>query len=275
MTRQSAASRSISLASIFLATLFIAAPVDTAMAESNLDKRVDSATEVLEQFTRIPEQGIPPNLLKNAYAVAVVPSFIKAGFLIAGSYGKGILVVRHPDGSWSNPSFISMGSGSFGWQVGAQSTDIILVFKSRKGVDNIAKGKMTLGADANIAAGPVGRSTSAATDITLSSEIYTYARNRGLFGGVSLEGGWITMDNKANYAFYQDGSADAQGILSDPHIPTPAYARRFIDTLAAKAPAVDWDARGSRTASSDSESSGAKIYAIDEAPSQDATDTVF
>jgi lipid-binding SYLF domain-containing protein len=272
MTRHTAVFRATQRVAIILFSMLLSF---SAYAENSLDRRIDSATEVLEQFTRIPEQGIPANLLKNAYAVAVVPSFIKAGFLIAGAYGKGILVVRHPDGTWSNPSFISMGAGSFGWQAGAQSTDIILVFKNRKGVENIANGKLTLGADANVAAGPVGRSASAATDLQLSSEIYTYARNRGLFGGVSLEGGWVSMDAKANFAYYENGDAEAKAILSDPHIPTPAYARKFIDTLSAKAPALDWEVRGSRTASNDAsneEPQGATTYAIDDAPAATGTD---
>jgi len=153
-------------------------------------------------MSQMPEKGIPPSLLSNAYAVAVIPSVIKAGFILGGSYGKGVLVVRQSDGRWSNPAFISLGAGSFGWQVGAQSSDIVLVFKNRKGVDNIANGKLTLGGDANVAAGPVGRHTSAATDGRLNAEIYSYARNRGLFAGISLEGAWLRMDNKSNFAFY-------------------------------------------------------------------------
>jgi len=263
---------------VFLATCLLATFTSTAFAASKYDRRVESATDVLNQFTRIPEQGIPPKLLKNAYAIAVVPNLIKAGFGIGGSFGSGILVVRQPDGRWSNPSFIKMGAGSVGWQIGAQSSDIILVFKNQRGVENIAKGKVKLGGDASAAAGPVGRTTSASTDGRLKAEIYTYARNRGLFVGVSLEGAWIGMDERANRIFYQDGQGTNAGlILSDSHIPTPAYARRFLEVLSAKAPALEWQPENSRQANSrntrsSSESSGAKIYAIDEAP---ASDSVF
>jgi lipid-binding SYLF domain-containing protein len=264
---------------IGLITVLLATSLSSAMAASSLDRRVDAATEVLEQLSRIPEQSIPPSLLRNAYAVAVIPGVIKAGFIIGGSYGKGVLVVRRPNGRWSNPSFITLGAGSLGWQAGAQSSDIILVFKSRKGVDNIAKGKLTLGGDANVAAGPVGRHARAATDLRLKAEIYSYSRNRGLFAGISLEGAYISMDQKANYAYYQSGQGTAKNILSDDHIPTPIHAKRFIETLAAQAPALNWSPDSKRTASSTAaqsnvESTGAKTYAIDEAPAPQG-DTIF
>jgi lipid-binding SYLF domain-containing protein len=264
---------------IGLITVLLATSLSSAMAASSLDRRVDAATEVLEQLSRIPEQSIPPSLLRNAYAVAVIPGVIKAGFIIGGSYGKGVLVVRRPNGRWSNPSFITLGAGSLGWQAGAQSSDIILVFKSRKGVENIAKGKLTLGGDANVAAGPVGRHARAATDLRLKAEIYSYSRNRGLFAGISLEGAYISMDQKANYAYYQSGQGTAKNILSDDHIPTPIHAKRFIETLAAQAPALNWSPDSKRTASSTAaqsnvESTGAKTYAIDEAPAPQG-DTIF
>lgn len=264
---------------IGLITVLLATSMSSAMGASSLDRRVDGATEVLEQLSRIPEQAIPPSLLKNAYAVAVIPNVIKAGFVVGGSYGKGVLVVRRPNGRWSNPSFITLGAGSLGWQVGAQSSDIILVFKTRKGVDNIEKGKLTLGGDANVAAGPVGRHTGAATDLQLKAEIYSYSRNRGLFAGISLEGAYISMDQKSNYAYYQGGQGTAKNILGDDHIPTPVNAKRFIETLAASTPALNWSADGKRTASSgaarsSAESTDAKTYAIDEAPAP-KSDTIF
>jgi lipid-binding SYLF domain-containing protein len=268
----------IALISIIYTGL-LALVMSPAQATPALDKRVDAATEVLQQLTNIPEKSIPPTLLRNAYAVAVIPNRIKAGFMIAGSYGKGVLVVRQDDGGWSNPAFISMGAGSFGWQVGGQSSDIILVFKSRKGVDNIAKGKLTLGGDASIAAGPVGRQASAATDLRLSAEIYSYSRNRGLFAGVSVEGSVIGIDHKSNTAYYGAGQDAATQILADQHIPAPAHARRFIEVLTAKAPSVQPEPNGSRTAASSpsrdsAAEDGAKTFAVDDAPTT-TTDTVF
>ena len=168
-----------------------------------LDQRVDTATQILQDLKRMPENAIPPALLNRAYAVAVIPSVIKAGFIVGGTYGKGIIVARRADGTWSNPSFVMLTQGSFGFQAGAQSTDLILVFKTRRALDGISSGKITLGGDASIAAGPVGRQATAATDIQMQSEIYSYARSRGFFAGVSLEGGVLSMDRKANGEYYQ------------------------------------------------------------------------
>lgn len=252
--------------------LVISGALSTAGAATRLDRKVDAATEVLEQLSRMPEQGIPPTLLNNAYAVAVIPSVIKAGFVVGGSYGEGVLAVRRPNGKWSNPTFIRLGAGSVGWQIGAQSSDIVLVFKTRKGVDDIARGKLTLGGDIAVAAGPVGRHASAATDLQLKAEIYSYSRTRGLFGGVSLEGAWIGINRKANYAYYQDGQGSAAKILSDDHIPTPAHARRFLETLSARAPHLDWNDQ-SRSASISSapvqqraEPVPTRTYSIEDAP---------
>jgi len=251
------------------------------MAGNSLDRRIDAATEVLEQMSAMPEKSIPPSLLSNAYAVAVIPNVIKAGFVLGGSYGKGILVVRQPGGRWSNPVFIGLGAGSIGWQAGAQSSDIVLVFKSRRGVDNIAKGKLTLGADANVAAGPVGRRTEAATDGRLKAEIYTYARNRGLFAGVSLEGAWLRMDDKANRAFYGGEPVSAAKILNDEHMPTPAGARQFIKVLASRTPVLPAHSAVSRTAqrpdypNADSKQpESAQTFSIDEAPAP-KSDSIF
>ncbi|HHQ13416.1 MAG TPA: hypothetical protein ENK16_00155, partial [Chromatiales bacterium] len=192
--------------SVLIAFALLLTTITAAAVTPKLEKRVDNATAVLEQLTRIPEQGIPPNLLKNAYGVAVIPGVIKAGFIIGGRFGQGILVVRRPDGSWSNPSFVNLGGGSVGFQAGAQSSDIVLVFKTRRSVENITKGKITLGGDVSVAAGPWGRYTSASTDIALKSEIFSYARNRGLFGGVAIDGSVLSIDQKSNAIYYQNSS---------------------------------------------------------------------
>jgi len=149
-----------------LATLIVLALALTSVAEAATreEKRVADAADVVDQLSRIPEKSIPPNLLSRAYAVAVIPDVVRAAFGLGARRGKGIVVVRQDDNSWSNPAFVTLTGGSVGWQVGAESTDVILVFKTRKGVDGIADGKLTLGANASVAAGPLGRSTSAATD---------------------------------------------------------------------------------------------------------------
>ncbi len=253
-----------------LITLVVVGQMSSALAANDLDRRVDAATEVLQQINRIPEQAIPPSLLKRAYGVAVIPNVIKAGFIVGASYGKGLLVVRQPDGRWGNPTFITIGSGSIGWQIGAQATDIILVFKSRKGLENIANGKLTLGADAAVAAGPVGRYASAGVDLNLKSEIYSYSRSRGLFAGVSIEGAVLSIDKKANFAYYNSGQVTIEGILRDTTIPAPFQARHFIDVLTATAPVLQWQMPTKRAASAN----GVRTYAIED-EAQPKGETIF
>ena len=203
----------------------------TAHSATREEKRVGDAADVLEQLLRIPEKTVPPALLSRAYAVAVVPNVVKAAFGLGAKRGKGIIVVRQDDNSWSNPAFITLTGGSVGWQVGAQSTDVILVFKTRKGVDGIENGRLTLGADASVAAGPVGRQTSASTDIEFQAEVYSYSRNRGLFAGVALEGAGVTMDRKANAAFYGSSNMTPERIFaSSPNI-APDIANTFVQLL--------------------------------------------
>lgn len=205
-----------------------------AWAATREEKRVADAADVLDQLSRIPEKAIPPNLLSRAYAVAVIPNVVKAAFGLGARRGKGVLVVRQDDNSWSNPAFITLTAGSFGWQIGAESADVILVFKTRKGVDGIANGKLTLGANASVAAGPVGRQTSVATDIEFQAEVYSYSRTRGLFAGVALEGAGVTMDRKANAAFYGSTTMTPEKIfVSSPNI-APDVANTFVQVLTAQ-----------------------------------------
>ncbi len=160
------------------------------------------AIVVLAEIQQIPEQRMPRWLLRNAEGIAVVPNVIKAGFVVGGRRGKGLLSVRAQDGTWSNPSFITLTGGSIGFQAGVQSSDVVLVFKSRRGIEDLVRGKFTLGADASVAAGPVGRDASAATDVKLEAEVYAYSRSRGLFAGVALDGTALNIDHRANEAVY-------------------------------------------------------------------------
>lgn len=207
-----------------------------ARAATPEEERLINATEVLEQLAAIPEEGIPPALLNSAYGVAVIPDVLKVGLVVGVRHGKGLLVVRQPDGQWSHPSFIAITGGSFGWQAGAQSSDLILVFKNRRGVEGITSGKLTLGADASVAAGPVGRYTSASTDIRLRSEVYSYSRTRGLFLGVALDGAAISIDQKANAAFYARPGVDADTIFNAADLTAPPEAHRFVETLSRLTP---------------------------------------
>ncbi len=212
--------------SIFFATLPAAAKADTAGVV-----KIDDSVEVLQQIMSIPEKGIPPALLNNASGIAIIPGVIKAGFILGGRYGRGILVIREKDGSWSNPVFISVTGGSIGWQVGIESIDIVLVFKSSRSVEGILKGKFTLGADASIAAGPVGRQASASTDILLKSEIYSYSRSRGLFAGLALEGAALQINHDADEAFYGKEYALPSDIVGNKTLSVPPVVDRLKKLL--------------------------------------------
>ena len=218
-------------ATLLFVSFLCAAP---ALAATKQETRVADATDVIDQLLRIPEQSIPPALLSRAYAIAVVPNVIKIGFGLGARRGKGVLVVRRDDNSWSNPAFIALTGGSIGWQIGAQSTDIILVFKTRKGVEGIANGKLTLGADAAVAAGPVGRQGAVATDARFRSEVFSYSRSRGLFVGVSLEGAGVTMDRKSNAAFYGSSSITPEQIFASSGNFAPPAANNFVQILTAQ-----------------------------------------
>lgn len=200
-------------------------------ASSREVAKINDAIEVLEDITAIPEKGIPPALLKNAQGIAIIPGVIKAAFVIGGRHGSGIVVVRDSEGEWSNPSFVTITGGSIGWQIGAESADIILVFKSKKGINNMMKGKFTLGADVSIAAGPVGRQAEAATDVQLKAEIYSYSRSRGLFAGLSLEGAALQIDDDANAAFYGEKVVRARDIFKAKDINTPAVVNKLKGLL--------------------------------------------
>jgi lipid-binding SYLF domain-containing protein len=272
--------------SIILLSFAVAMPAAAATSE---EERVAAATDVIDQLLRIPEQSVPDVLLSRAYAVAVIPNVVKIGFGLGARRGKGVLVVRRENGTWSNPAFVTLTGGSFGWQIGAQSTDIILVFKTREGVDNIAKGKLTLGADASIAAGPVGRHTGIATDIEFQAEVFSYSRSRGLFAGVALEGAGVTMDRGANAAFYGSPTITPEQIFASSGNSAPAVANNFVQTLSAETrqlpaqPGMDsaGDPPGSSMSSKDSagrapESSPAvRTYGIDDPDAADAEDEQY
>jgi len=162
---------------------------------SNPRVKLIEAIDVLDRFMAIPEESIPKKLLADAKAVAIIPDVIKAGFVVGGRYGVGVLLIKDKHSRWQGPYFIELKGGSLGWQIGVQSIDIILVFKSKESVRKLLDQKITLGADASIAVGPVGRSALAATDIKLDYEIFSYSRSKGFFAGVSLTGAVIEMSN--------------------------------------------------------------------------------
>lgn len=163
---------------------------------------VEDAIDILERTQESSEHRIPSYLLGDAEGIAVIPSVIKAGLVVGGRRGHGMVSIRTNDGSWSHPVFLTLTGGSVGFQAGVQSTDVILVFKTRRSIEGLINGKFTLGADASVAAGPVGREVNAATDIMLKAEIYAYSRSRGLFAGVSLDGSSLKINYDNNESVY-------------------------------------------------------------------------
>ena len=210
--------------------------VDAAHAGPRQDTRLATAAQVLDELRQSPDQTIPGWLLDRAYAVAVVPNVIKVGLTIGGRYGKGAMSVRREDGSWSNPVFINLAGGSFGFQIGVQSTDIVLVFMSRASIEGIVGGKVTLGADASVAAGPVGRQTSAATDIGFTAQVYSYSRATGLFAGVALDGSALTIDRSSNEDFYGRPGIMASDIIAAGSPRAPEPGQNFLAALARSTP---------------------------------------
>ena len=194
-----------SLRRFVLPGLILLLPAMAAYAADPPLVRAQNSVRVLKEIMQAPDKAIPRDLLRDAKAIAVIPDMVKAGFIFGGRRGEGLISVKTPDGTWSNPSFITMTGGSVGFQIGVSSTDVVLVFRTQRGVDSIVDGKFTLGADAAAAAGPVGRNASASTDSQFKAEIYSYSRSRGLFAGVALDGSALRIDYDANAKIYGPG----------------------------------------------------------------------
>ncbi len=188
------------------ALLLVLGASATVLAGPVEEQRARNAVRVLNEIQAIPESAIPVRLFDQARAIVVVPDTLKIGLVFGGRRGHGLVSVRTPDGTWSNPSFIKLTGGSIGFQAGVQSSDIVLVFTGERGLESIVNGKMTLGADASVAAGPVGRTTALATDGQLQAEIWSWSRARGLFAGVALDGAVLMIDDAANQAVYGAGT---------------------------------------------------------------------
>ncbi len=197
------ATRLVAISAILTITA-ITLPV-TLRAQADQAERIRHATTVLDEIMGAADQAVPSGVLEKAEAVAVFPSTIKGGFILAAHRGKGVLSARDPKtGAWSLPAFLTVTGGSVGAQVGGQSIDLVLVVMNRRGLENLLQNQFKIGADGSVTAGPVGRSAEASTDIQLRAEILSYSRARGLFAGVSLNGAAIRQDRDANEAFYGD-----------------------------------------------------------------------
>ena len=215
-----------------LSLLLLAAllPAGAARAQSREEARLITATQVLEELRASPDQNIPTWLLDRAYGVAVIPDVLKGAFIFGGRHGSGALVTRDSSGRFSNPVFMSLTGGSVGWQIGAQAADIVLIFATRRSVENFARGDFTLGVGASVAAGPLGRSGEAAAGVGI--EVYSYSRARGLFAGVALDGTALVFDRKANRNFYGH-DVTTEDIMRGVVTTNSESARRFIAAIAA------------------------------------------
>jgi|SRR5579883_30905 len=181
-----------------------------ASAAAPPEKTLEESAGVLDALAAIPLKGIPPKLLADAQGVVIVPRVVKVGFVVGVRGGHGVVLTRDKDGQWSDPVFVHFGGASVGFQAGVESTDVVLVFRTRKSLDRVLKGKdkFTLGADASVAAGPVGRESLAGTDARLDAEVLSYSRSRGLFVGVSLDGAVINPDPHDTAEFQKNATAE-------------------------------------------------------------------
>src|ERR1700730_3738327 len=224
------------LSSILLAVVPLFAAVTTS-AQTKVDDRLRDSGRVLKEILDVPD-SIPQELLDKADCVVVFPSVLKAAFIIGGSYGRGAMSCRQGQdfrGPWGAPTMMALEGGSFGFQIGGQATDFVLLVMNESGASGILASKVKLGADASVAAGPVGRDASADTDATLRAEILSYSRARGLFAGVSLEGSTIRPDNGDNRRVY-GGKISARDIVLSKTVTVPPAAEPLISTLDAKTP---------------------------------------
>lgn len=216
----------ILLASVLMAAF--ASVASPATSRSDDLSRIRNSAAVFHEIMGTPDKAIPQNLLGSAKCIAIIPGEKKFAFMVGGSYGKGLVSCRTAHG-WSAPAFLSVGGGSYGFQIGGSSTDIVMIFRNKRGLDSLLSDKFRIGADATAAAGPVGRHAAAATDIKLNSEILTYARSRGAFAGISLNGAVVQPDESGNIALYGENARTRK--IVDGGVPAPAAAQRLIHEL--------------------------------------------
>jgi SH3 domain-containing YSC84-like protein 1 len=204
------------------------APVSAALSTTEV-RRINDAAVVLRELHQTPDQDVPGDLWNKASCVLVIPGLKKAAFIIGGEYGKGLMSCRQP-GGWGPPAFMRLGKGSWGLQFGAQSVDLVLLVMNDRGVEKLLRNRVSLGAEASVAAGPVGRDARAATDLQLKAEILSYSRTQGVFAGVNLSGGVLQDDQDDNADLYGQG-IPARDILLGGRIQLPGIARPFIEAL--------------------------------------------
>jgi len=192
-------------------------------AAGDAPKRLDDAADMLTEIMSAPDKGIPQDLLEKAHCVVLVPGLKKGAFIVGAKYGKGFMLCRKPSGvGWSAPAAVRIEGGSFGFQIGASETDVVMLVNSEPGAKKLLASKFTLGADASVAAGPVGRTSSAETDAQMHAEILTWSRARGIFAGISLQGATLRPDEDWNKDLYGSSLTNKEIVLGSTPAPTPA-----------------------------------------------------
>jgi SH3 domain-containing YSC84-like protein 1 len=209
--------------------LLIASTVFAALSKDEV-KRLQESGSILAELRSSPDKGIPEDLWSRAECVIVIPSLKKAAFIVGGEYGSGVMSCRNRS-AWSAPVFMQLAKGSWGFQIGAEEVDLVLLMMNRRGIDKLLDDKVSIGADLSAAAGPVGRSANAATDAKMSAEMLAYSRARGLFAGVDLSGGVLRPDKEALARAYREGVTARQIVEGSEHVTALAEARPFLDAL--------------------------------------------
>lgn len=231
------AARMAAASGVLAAGLLVTTPMSAAEPDDE-QKRLAESAEVLTDLTKTPDDAIPEHILERAEAIVVIPQLVKGGFIVGGQHGKGVMSIRNrADNTWSTPGFVTLTGGSFGWQIGVESVDLVLVVMNPKGVQELLDTEFTLGANASVAAGPVGRKAEASTDASLSAGILAYSRAKGLFAGLTLEGSSLRDDKDANEDFYGKRLSTTQVVRGRGPVTQPE-ARALVETLQRIAPAA-------------------------------------
>jgi len=223
----------------FALLLLVASTAPAALAAKDASEqreRAMKAADVLNEIMGVPEKGIPDELMEHAHAIAVIPHVVKGAIGFGGQHGKGLVSHRNSDGKWGAPAFIDISGGSFGLQLGVQATDVVLIFTSEDGFKGLLDGKVKLGADASVAAGPVGRKAEVGTDVLLKSPVFAYSRSKGLFAGISLDGSVVSIDDSGNREVYEK-DVPAKDILLNNAVRINDIVAPFVRALEKYSPA--------------------------------------
>jgi len=215
-----------------IAVIGLATPAFAADPDTKLDQKLTDATAVYHELLTTPDRGVPEALLKDCRCIAVVPHVLKGAFVYGARFGTGVMSCRNAEGRWGPPSFVRLYGGSWGLQIGGESSDLVLFFMSERGARSLmTSSKITLGGEASVAAGPFGRSGEASTDLKLNAEIYTYAKSKGLFAGLSLAGARLGADRKANTRYYGQPVSVKQLLFEQKAPRVPEEAETFRKAL--------------------------------------------